>query len=115
VWGLPLDNRWNIGMVEKWNIGYKKRSTAGGLISDQCHLFKNRPHTAKSGIPAFHYSSTPWHSITAIHRADLAQKPRFLKLEKFSRENMQKNKFISNSFKILPNFLLFFYRFIDIL
>jgi hypothetical protein len=56
---LPLENQWNYGMVEKWNIGDEKGAAAGGLISDQCHLYKNRSHAAKPSIPTFHYSSTP--------------------------------------------------------
>jgi hypothetical protein len=38
------------------------------LISDQCHLKKIRSHSAKLSIPTFHYSTTPWHLITAIRR-----------------------------------------------
>jgi hypothetical protein len=55
--------------------GYKKRSAAGGLIFGQCHLFNNKPHSAKSSIPTFHYSNTPWDSITAIRirETDLTQ------------------------------------------
>ena len=49
----PTDRR------EKWNIGYKKRSTAGGLISDQCHLFKNKKINLISPNPVFQHSIIP--------------------------------------------------------
>jgi hypothetical protein len=47
----PSDSQWNNGMLEKWNIGYKKRSAAGGLISNPCRLIKIRFHSARPGIP----------------------------------------------------------------
>jgi len=55
-WWLPTGNRWNIGMVEIWNIGYETRSSAGGLISDEAHLYEIDRIPPN---PVFQHSSTP--------------------------------------------------------
>ncbi len=54
------------------------------LISDQGIYIKIDliPQTRDFSIPTFHYSSTPWHAITAIvGGTDLAQRTRFSLLE----------------------------------
>ncbi len=55
------------------------------LISDPCHLYKNKSHSSKPSVPPFHYSSTPWHAITVIRlrRTDLAKWPGFRSLNRF--------------------------------
>jgi hypothetical protein len=52
---LITNNQWNNGMVEKWNTGQEKQS-AGGLIPDKSHYYKNRSHSTKPSFPTFHYS-----------------------------------------------------------
>jgi len=52
-------------MPEKWNIGQENMGDVLILISDHGHLDNIRSQSAKPDIPKFHYSSIPWHSITA--------------------------------------------------
>jgi hypothetical protein len=71
--------------MEWWNNGIMGMKTDDVLIlfSDQCRRFKNRYHTAKRSIPAFHYSNTPWRFITTIRlrQTELAWSARFPMLE----------------------------------
>ncbi len=75
-WSLLLDFQWNDGMVEYWNIGYKKRSAAGGLISDLRGVSKKdfillNPlfHPSRGGSATFQSSkggSSIFHHSTAF-------------------------------------------------
>jgi len=53
-------------MMEKWNIGDQKRIKILFYIFDLSQPYKNRSHTIKPNIPTFHYSNTPWHSLTTL-------------------------------------------------
>jgi hypothetical protein len=53
---LPLDNRWNGGKMEYW---VSKADDSLILISDQCHQYKIRSHSAIRGVSAFQHSTIP--------------------------------------------------------
>jgi len=68
----PSDRR------EKWIIGYEKRSAAGGLISDQCYLYKNRSIPPN---PLFQYSMAFDYGNPIVDGTYLAQRIRYSVLE----------------------------------